>query len=69
MARLPDDALAKLALNKFRNTKAKMFRFRGGQKLNWLKQIEREFRTNHRASTKQNREQWKGQIELIMHMS
>ena len=40
MARLPDDASAKLTLNEFRNTKAK--KFRKGQKLTWLKQIERE---------------------------
>ena len=41
MARLPDGAPAKLALNEFRNTKAKKFKGRC-QKLTWLKQIERE---------------------------
>ena len=40
MVRLPDDAPVKLALNEFRNAKAK--KFKGGQKLTWLKQIERE---------------------------
>ena len=38
--RLPDDAPAKSALNKFKNIKAKSFR--GGQKLTWLNQTERE---------------------------
>ena len=38
VARLPHDA--KLALNEFKNTKAK--KFRGGQKLTWLKKIKRE---------------------------
>ena len=72
MARLPDDAPAKLALNEFRNTKAK--KFRGGQKLTWLKQIEREikpldFDLEQAIEQAQNRELWQGQIERIMHMN
>ena len=72
MARLPDDASAKLTLNEFRNTKAK--KFRKGQKLTWLKQIEREvkpldFDLEQAIEQAQNREQWQGQIERIMHLN
>ena len=72
MARLPDDASAKLTLNEFRNTKAK--KFRKGQKLTWLKQIEREvkpldFDLEQAIEQAQNREQWQGQIERIINMS
>ena len=61
MARLPDDALAKLALDEFRNTKAK--KFRGGQKLTWLQQIEKEvkpldFDLEQAIEQTQNREDW-----------
>ena len=42
MPRLSDDGLDKLALNEFRNTKAK--KFKEVQKLTWLKQDEREVR-------------------------
>ena len=60
MARLPDDTPAKLALNEFRHTKAK--KFSGGQKLTWLKQIEREikpldFDLEQAIEQSQNREQ------------
>ena len=70
MARLPDDAPAKFALNEFRNTKAKKLRL----KLTWLKQIEREvkpldFDLEQAIEQAQNRELWQGQIERIMHMN
>ena len=72
VARLPDDAPAKLALNEFGNTKAE--KFRGSQKLTWLKQIEREvksldFNLEQAIEQTQNREQRQGQIERIMHMN
>ena len=61
MARLPDDASAKPALNESRNTKAK--KFRKGQKLTWLKQIEKEVRSLdidlvQAIEQTQNRKQW-----------
>ena len=74
MAKLPDDPPANFSLNEFRNTKAKKFRDGGGQKLTWLKQLEREvmsldFDLEQAIGQAQNREQWQGQIELIMHMN
>ena len=72
IARLPDDAPAKLALNEFRNTKAT--KFRKGQKLTWLKQTEKEIRLldfdlEQAIEQTQNREQWQGQIERIMRVN
>ena len=72
MARLPDDALAKLALDEFRNTKAK--KFRGGQKLTWLQQIEKEvkpldFDLEQAIEQTQNRELWQGQTECLINMN
>ena len=53
---------------------AKKFRRGKGQKLTWLKQIEREekpldFDLEQAIEQTHNREQWQGQIEPIMHMS
>ena len=68
MARLPDNAPAKLALDEFRNTKTK--KRRGGQKLTWLKQVEREVKPlgidiEQALEQSQNRKYWRGQIERI----
>ena len=46
----------------------------GGQKLTWLKQIEREvkpldFNLEQAIEQTQNREQWQDQIERIMHIN
>ena len=70
--RLPDDASAKLALNEFRNSRAK--KFRKGQTLTWLKKIERDVRfleidLEQAIEQTQNREQWRGQIERLINMS
>ena len=69
--RLPDDASAKLALNEFRNSRAK--KFRKGQ-LTWLKKIERDVRLlgidlEQAIEQTQNREQWRSQIERFINMS
>ena len=70
--RLPDDASAKLALNEFRNSRAK--KFRKGQTLTWLKKIERDVRfleidLEQAIEQTQNREQWRGQIKRLINMS
>ena len=71
MAKLPDDVSAKLALNKFKNNRAKKLEKR--QKRTQFKPIEKNVNLRYidleqAIEQTQNRKQWRGQIECITNL-